>query len=128
MLNLKPTEKQAIQSISQCLFEAEVQLHILHLQAIAKSFEIHTAIGDLYDVLVDLNDDLVEKSYPKVGLLTAYKDIKVSNNINALPYVENLFAELEKYRTFVQTGYIQQMIDNILEKVAHTIYKLTNLQ
>ena len=76
----------------------------------------------------DLNDDLVEKSYPKVGLLTAYKDIKVSNNINALPYVENLFAELEKYRTFVQTGYIQQMIDNILEKVAHTIYKLTNLQ
>jgi len=121
-------EKQAVQAISQALFEAEVQLHITHLQAIKKSFEIHKALGDLYESLGDLNDELVEKSFPKTGLLVEYKPIPIQNNMDALPYVQGFLAKIERYRESLTSGYIQQMVDNIIEEISHTIYKLVNLQ
>ena len=43
--------KSAVQNISQCLFEMEVQMHIIHLQAVYKSLETHLALGDFYSVL-----------------------------------------------------------------------------
>lgn len=124
----KLTEKQAVQNISQLLFEAEIQLHITHLQAVKRSFEIHKAIGDLYESLGDLNDDLVEKSFAKTGLLISYKDISIKNNMDPLPYIQLTMNKIEANRTYITSGYIQQMVDNVLESFAHTIYKLTNLQ
>ena len=120
--------KAAVQSISQCLFEMEIQTHIIHLQAIHKSFEIHSALGAFYGSLGDLNDDLVEKSYPKIGLLDSYSAIDVQNNIEPLAYIKAEMSKIENCRTQVKEGYIQQMIDNILEQFGHVIYKLENLQ
>lgn len=122
------TEKSAVQNISQMLYNAEVQCHILHTEAVHKSFEIHNVLGAFYEALGDLNDDLIEKSYAKVGMIDKYVDIKIKNNIEPLPYVTGLFSAIEKQREAIKTGYIQQMVDNILETVAHCIYKLVNLQ
>lgn len=122
------TEKLAVQNISQLLFQAEVQLHILHLQAVRRQLEIHLAIGELYSALGDLNDDLVEKSYPKVGLLEKYSDIPIKNLVEPLPFVQGLMAAVEKQRGAIKTGYIQQLVDNCIEPIAHCIYKLINLQ
>lgn len=121
-------EKAAIQNISQLLYNAEVQCHIIHTEAVHKSFEIHNAIGSFYEALGGLNDDLVEKSFAKVGMIDKYTDIRIKNNIEPLPYVQALFAAIEKQRESIKTGYIQQMVDNILETIAHCIYKLVNLQ
>jgi hypothetical protein len=120
--------KSAVQSISQCLFEVEIQMHIIHLQAIDKSFEIHNALGAFYESLADLNDDLVEKSYCKTGLMNSYGNMMMRNNIDPLPYIKEEMAKIELNRSKVTEGYIQQMIDNILEQFAHVIYKLENLQ
>lgn len=122
------SEKQAIQNISQALFNAEIQLHITHLQAVHKSFEIHNALGAYYEQLGEFNDDLVEKSYCKVGMLDSYGNMPMVNNLEPLPYIKSLMATIERNRGFVSYGYIQQIIDNILDATAHVIYKLENLQ
>lgn len=120
--------KIAVQAISQILFEMEVQIHILHLQAIKKKFEIHDALGKFYESLGDLNDDLVEKSYCKVGILNGYKSMNISNQFEPLPYIQGKMSEVEMNREKIKEGYIQQIIDNILEQFAHVIYRLENLQ
>lgn len=128
LLDSVTTEKMAIQNISQLLFNAEIECHIVHLQAVHKSFEVHSALGELYSALGDLNDNLVEKSFAKVGILDKYSDMKIKNNIEPLPYVQALFSAVEKQRESIKSGYIQQMVDNILETIAKTIYQLINLQ
>jgi len=127
-LNLKPSEKIAVQNISQYLFEAQVQMHIVHLQAFNKSLELHLSLKALYTSLGDLNDDLAEKSFPKTGLLLDYKSITIKNNFWPLPYITELLDKVEKQRESVKTPYIQQIVDNVIEAIAHSIYKITNLQ
>tara|TARA_R110000868_G_scaffold6105_5_gene35265 strand:+ start:173 stop:577 length:405 start_codon:yes stop_codon:yes gene_type:complete len=122
------TTKTAVQAISQCLFQTEIQMHITHLQAIHKSFEIHNALGDFYKSLGDLNDDLVEKSFPKTGLMLNYKNISIVNELEPIPYIKKEMSYIETQRAYIKEGYIQQMIDNILETFGHVIYKLENLK
>lgn len=122
------TTKTAVQAISQCLFQTEIQMHITHLQAIHKSFEIHNALGDFYESLGDLNDDLVEKSFPKTGLMLNYKNISIVNELEPIPYIKKEMSYIETQRAYIKEGYIQQMIDNILETFGHVIYKLENLK
>jgi len=126
-INLGPSTKTAIQEISQILFETEIQTHIIHLQAANKSYAEHKALGDFYESLGDLNDDLVEKSFAKIGMVQ-YKNIEIKNNLQPLPYIKSNMVKIEELRNSVKEGYIQQMVDNILETFAHTIYKLENLQ
>jgi len=57
-----------------------------------------------------------------------YKPIPIQNNMDALPYVQGFLAKIERYRESLTSGYIQQMVDNIIEEISHTIYKLVNLQ
>ncbi len=120
--------KTSVQNISQCLFEMEIQIHIIHLQAYKKSFETHNALGAFYESLGDLNDDLVEKSFPKTGLMDNYKSIPIRNNFDPFPYIQEKMSYIEEQRKGIKEGYIQQMVDNILETFAHVIYKLVNLQ
>jgi hypothetical protein len=125
----EPTSsKEAVQAISQCLFEVEIQMHITHLQAIKKSDEIHRALGSFYSSLADLNDDLVEKSYCKVGIMNNYKNIPISNTVDPLTFIKKEMSNIESNRELIKEGYIQQIVDNILEQFAHVIYKLENLQ
>jgi len=131
MINLLPKTTNttyAVQVISQCLFEMEIQMHITHLQAVHKSFEIHNALGAFYESLGDLNDDLVEKSFAKAGLMLNYKNIPIVNNLEPLPYIKAEMSKIENEREKIKEGYIQQMVDNILETFAHVIYKLEKLQ
>lgn len=128
IVNKTTGTKQAVQAISQCLFEMEIQIHITHLQAVHKSFEIHNALGAFYEALGDLNDDLVEKSFPKTGIINGYKNIEIMNNLEPLPYIKAEMASIEKNRALIKEGYIQQMVDNIIETFGHVIYKLENLQ
>lgn len=120
--------KSAVQNISQCLFEMEIQMHIIHLQAVYKSLETHLALGDFYSALGDLNDNLVEKSYPKTGIIDGYKAMPIKNNFNPLSMIKEEMAKIEKERERIKEGYIQQIVDNVLEVFAKTIYKLEQLQ
>lgn len=131
MLNLsipKNSTKDAVQNISQCLFEQEVQGHILHLQAVYRSLETHLALEKYYSALGDLNDNLVEKAYPKTGIIDGYKTMPMKNNFNPLPMIKGEMTKIEKERERIKEGYLQQIVDNILEVFAQTIYRLEQLQ
>lgn len=123
----KSSTKEAVQGISQCLFEMEIQMHIAHLQAKDKSYATHMALGAFYEALGDLNDDLVEKSYVKTGTINKYSSMEISNNIEPISLIKKEMTKIEQMREMISEGYIQQMVDNIIETFAHVIYKLENL-
>jgi hypothetical protein len=51
----------------------------------------------------------------------------ITNNVEPISYIKKEMAKIESMRTKVSEGYIEQMIDNIIEQFAHVIYKLENL-
>lgn len=120
--------KEAVQAISQCLFEMEIQAHIIHLQQPNKSGWQHSALGEFYSALGDLNDDLVEKSYCKTGILDNYANIEILNNMDPLEYIKEEMETIEQHRTKISEGYIQQMVDNILEVFAKVIFQLEQVK
>lgn len=119
---------EAVQAISQCLFEMEIQAHIIHLQQPNKSGWQHAALGEFYSALGDLNDDLVEKSYCKTGLLVNYSNIEIVNNVSPLEYIKEEMETIEQHRANIAEGYIQQMVDNILEVFAKVIFQLEQVK
>lgn len=121
-------QRDAVKEIAQMLFEAEIVLHVLHLQSKNKNGWEHTALGELYEAVPNLVDDIVEKSYAVVGTITQYKSISIQENISSLSYVKSLFTRLEIERNKITTGYIQQMVDNAIEQVAKCIYRLENVK
>jgi hypothetical protein len=56
-----------------------------------------------------------------------YSSMMITNNVEPISYIKKEMAKIEAMRARVTEGYIEQMIDNILEQFAHVIYKLENL-
>ncbi len=110
------------------LFEIEVNTHILHLQAKARgSFAIHTALDPLYQDIVGWRDKFVESYQGKYGIITGYKTIPITS-MSPKEYVASKAIEVEMYRTKFTEGYLQQIIDSIIELHYSTKYKLDNLE
>lgn len=121
------SQKSAILYIAQCLFKSEVQGHIIHLQAVGKSYATHMALGEFYLSLPELRDELVEKYQGKYGILTGYANIEVKDNLEPIPFVQGELKNIEMYRKSITDGYLQQLTDNIIEQFSQTLYKLINL-
>jgi len=126
--SLTSPQKAYIKAIAEKLFEAEITLHIYHLEAKSKNGWEHTALGSLYEALPDLADDLIEKSYAVVGSISGYKNISTSVETTPVAYVRGLFTEVSTQRMGITTPYIQQIVDNILDTIAKTIYQLDNVK
>ena len=118
----------AILSIAQTLFCSEVNGHILHMQAKNKSYATHMALGEFYEAMGDLRDALVEKYQGKYGILTGYKNVEVKESYEPIYMVTEYLATIENARKAVTDGYLQQLVDNIIEQFASTLYKLINLK
>lgn len=118
-----------VQDIANLLFEAEIVTHITHLQAKNKSYAEHIALGEFYEAIGELNDSLIEKSYVDYGIINNY-NITVNNStlIDCCTYLRNLRTKVMEKREQISIGFIEQMVDNIIEQISHTIYKLDNLK
>lgn len=132
-IELFPQTKQmgqgeSVLSIAQTLFCAEVNGHILHLQAKNKSYATHMALGEFYEAMGDLRDAVVEKYQGKYGILTGYKNIEVNELYDPIYMVKEYLTTIEIARKGITDGYLQQLTDNIIEQFASTLYKLTNLK
>lgn len=104
------------------LFEITVNAHIAHLQT--RSFAEHKALNELYDTLEDQLDAYAEAYQGEYGIVKGYKDFKLSEGADMISYLEKKSDEIEKYRGMLSEGYLQQLVDNILETIKTTIYKL----
>lgn len=106
------------------------QIHIYHLRAKgAGSFAAHMALGSLYDALPDMVDTIAESIQGKMGLLVYDMTVTYNSNYSeALSYVKEVLKYVETNRKNIcQDTYVQNQIDNVVEKLYSTIYKLENL-
>jgi len=104
------------------LFEITVVTHIAHLQT--SSYAEHKALGELYDGLEDQLDAYAEAYQGEYGIVKGYKSFKISEGGDMVTYLKGKAAEIEKYRSMLTEGYLQQLVDNMLELINTTIYKL----
>jgi hypothetical protein len=106
------------------LFQSRNQAHIYHLQT--NSFAAHKALQEYYEEIVELADGLVESYQGRYGILRGYKmENAIKEDDNPIMYFEALCKFVEVIRTKVpQDSYIQNEIDNVVNLVESTKYKL----
>lgn len=118
-----------ILTIANKLLESRTVAHIIHLQAKNKSYAEHIALGEYYETIGELIDDLVEKSFSEYGIITGYNIcVDQSKLTDPISYILDVRSCVIEARNSVTSPYIQQMIDNIIEQLSHTHYKLINLK
>jgi hypothetical protein len=129
ILNEQKEESNKFNVMISKLFHSRNQVHVFHLQT--KSFAEHKALNDYYDDVVDIIDGLVESYQGKYDILTSYESYKILNyesNDQLLKYFKELESNVEVNRKTIKDSYLQNQIDNAVELINSTIYKLKFLK
>lgn len=106
------------------LMQSRNQAHIYHLQT--NSFAQHMALQGYYEGIIDLIDGLVESYQGRHGILRGYKMAgTIKEDENPVTYFEGLAKFVEAIRTQIpQDSYIQNQVDEVVDLVESTKYKL----
>jgi hypothetical protein len=108
------------------LLNAATVAHTLHLKE--HSFSRHMALNTLYTELPESVDELIEAWQGRYGLVTDYPAQTVITPADPLVFVTNLRKYVDDNRAKVATdSELQNIIDEIVQLLDSTIYKLTNL-
>ena len=108
------------------LFSIEVVGHIAHLQT--TSFAAHMALNELYQGMPELRDAFAEAYQGQYGIIKGYKSVEPQEGVDMVSYLRNCVKEITEFRSTITEGYLQQLIDNILEFLNGVIYKLRFLK
>jgi len=109
------------------LFEIEVVSHIAHTQT--TSFAKHSALNGLYKDIVGHRDNFIESYQGKYGTITGYGAVNPLEGNDIVKYLESVRSDIEEFRlTLSKDGYLQQIIDDIIELISSTLYKLKFLK
>lgn len=115
-----------VEEFISLLFEIELTTHIMHLQT--TSYSQHIALNEIYSSIVDLRDRFTEGYQGKYGIVYNYSITKQPEGNDPVKYLLSKSKEIENYRLSLQDGFLQQIIDDILELIYSTVYKLKNLK
>lgn len=113
------------------LLASRTQAQIFHWQTQRNpgSFSAHMALGAYYDGIVDLVDGLVESCQGRHGIIKGYTgpaSFKEDDQIEM--YFEALAKYVETTRANIpQDSYIQNQVDEIVDLIETTKYKLKYL-
>jgi hypothetical protein len=105
------------------LFQSRDIAHIVHLST--GSYEKHKALNEYYDKIVDIIDRLVETYQGIYGKIKF--TIPESTDQDIIKYFGNLASELNKLNRDKIDSEINAIIDDILELINSTLYKLKEL-
>ena len=105
------------------LFCTRDALHLTHLAQPDKTLATHLALNDAYDGILDFIDDLVEKYQGIYGIVPIIiPETKASTN--PLDLVMEKYKWIQEYRGIFTESWIQNIIDQIADLLAKTLYKL----
>jgi DNA-binding ferritin-like protein len=125
------TNKSFEKMISK-LLTSRNQVQIFHWQVIKTgSYAAHKAYKDYYSGIVGIMDDLVESYQGKYGIIENYKCDGVSqfeSVENTINYFEELSNSVENLRKDVKDSYLDNQIDNVIQLIQSTLYKLRFLK
>lgn len=112
------------------LFESREMAHIYHLQVSGEpgSHAKHTALGDYYDGVLSLVDDLIETFQGQYGIVEEYDviDTKETGSKETIEYFNELarFIKEERKCISAEDTHLQNIIDEVVALVYRTLYKL----
>lgn len=110
------------------LFNARTVAHVIHLQVSGPgSYAKHVALADFYGAIVDLADRLAEAYQGLSGQLIEFKGASYKLEKDPLKMLDGLKAAAMTARAECESPMIQQIIDDIVELIASTSYKLKQL-
>ena len=108
------------------LLHSATNAHFMHFST--DSFAKHMALGEFYDEIVDLTDDLAEQYMGKYGKITEFPNTYHAAK-DPIQYLQNLGKFVEEARKDLpQDSWIQNEVDGIAELISQTTYKLVNLK
>jgi hypothetical protein len=111
------------------LLHSRTQSHIFHLQS--SSYAEHEALNDYYDDIVDLIDELVESYQGEYEVLKKYDNYTLNmykNTQQVISFFEKLTEDVEDLRSVTDGNFLQGKLDDVLELINSTLYKLKNLK
>lgn len=109
------------------LLNARTQGHILHLQT--KSYAQHMALGDFYEEIGDMADELAEVYQGQYGLIAWPAQFAVKTSKNAESLLEGLReATIDVREDTDGAPHIQNLLDGVTALIDKTLYKLKNLK
>lgn len=123
-----------MEELASILMHSRTQAHVFHLGVNGPgAYSAHMALGDYYDKIVDLLDGLVESYQGKYGLIQFKPVINLDNNCdvsNIVKYFDKLIHIVCALRQTpnLADSFIQNEIDNVMNLLYSTKYKLVNLQ
>jgi DNA-binding ferritin-like protein len=113
------------------LLNSRQQAHVYHWQAVGEgSNAVHEALNEYYDKIVKKVDGLVESIQGRNGIIRGYNlEFAVREDNKPLIYFQALVKYVEAVRQRLpQDSYVQNQIDEIVDLIETTKYKLENLR
>lgn len=126
--SIKEAQQNIMGEFAMCMLNGVTAGHIHHLGT--DSYSQHMALGDFYDGLDDLSDKFIEAYQGKYSkIIFAEKALFLGEN--GLELVLYVGKEIAKYRQmpgFPQDSELQNIVDELADLVASTLYKLRFLK
>ena len=105
------------------LLHASTNAHILHWQT--KSYAEHVALGEFYEAMPGLIDDLVEATQGLTGEIIQFPADYYPPAENGLTELKELRESFEDNRNVMPVNSeIQNLLDNIGDQIDSTLYRL----
>jgi len=101
------------------------QVHIFHNQT--QVYSEHQALAGYYDDVLDIIDRLVETYTALYGEITGYKSAPYRDYVSkdeTLTYFKTLYSYVQKNRSCFEDSFQQNIIDELSELIAQTIFRL----
>ena len=122
-----------MEQLASLFFHSRTQAHVFHLGVKGPgSFAAHKALNEYYDEIVGLTDSLVEGYQGKYGIVTGYSNVDLLESrecADVIKYFMALSIFVDRTRTQMpQDSYIQNVIDEIVDLINSTLYKLKFLK
>jgi hypothetical protein len=126
MITDEPTggEEGKISTYFGMLFQSRDVAHLAHLGT--DSFAKHEALKVYYEGVLPLIDSMVEEYQGKNSKIRI--DISASNNVDMIPYFEELSGFVAENKSLFEQENIQNKIDEISSLVDSTLYKIKELK
>lgn len=119
----------AMSDLLEKLFAARDAAHMWHWKV--KSLSLHLALGDLYEGLVDMADELAELFMGQFGQDSFHVRMGTSQGFSEtdpLEFIKQLVVMLEDLHSQIpQDGHIVSKFEELQNMVIKTKYKMENL-
>ena len=101
------------------------QVHIYHNQT--QVYSEHVALGGYYEEILDFVDNLTETYTALYGEVVGYKAVAYKDYVSkddTIAYFKGLFQYVQANRSVFTDSFMQNIIDEISQLIAQTIYRL----